>query len=240
MKNLLYVLICLCILQTSCNKSSDGSLAPGEPIGQVNKIVVLGASTAAGTGALPIDSAWVNRLRSIVSTYPESIEVTNLANGGYTTFQAMPNGFHQPQRPAVDTARNITKTLTLRPRLVLITFPSNDVANGYSNEEILANYSRISGILDSARISYIIFGSQPRNLSDPTERQRLKTLNTQMKLKFGTRINNYYDQLSTSSNTIKAEYAFGDGIHLNNSGHFLILNTLLQHPVFQQIFSLKR
>jgi len=45
-------------------------------------------------------------------------------------------------------------------------------------------------------------------------------------------MNDYYDQLSTPANTIKAEYALGDDIHLNNKGHLLILNTVLTHPLF--------
>ena len=220
----------------SCVKDSQEPGLPAAPTGGKKKIVVLGASTAAGTGATPLDSSWVNRFSAILATN-NSAQVINLANGGYTTFHAMPNGFRRPKRPVVDTAKNISKTLTLRPNLVLITFPSNDVANGYSNEEILANYSRMAQLLDSAKIAYIIFGSQPRNLSSESERQRLKNVNEQTKLKFSSHFNDYYDQLASPTNTIKIQYSFGDGVHLNNSGHAVILNTVINHKIYTQTFA---
>ncbi|MEZ4983685.1 MAG: SGNH/GDSL hydrolase family protein [Saprospiraceae bacterium] len=54
----------------------------------VCRIVVLGSSTAEGTGASSPDSSWVNRYRASLSRNTR-YEVVNLARGGYTTFHIL-------------------------------------------------------------------------------------------------------------------------------------------------------
>ncbi|MCB0844148.1 MAG: SGNH/GDSL hydrolase family protein, partial [Bacteroidetes bacterium] len=72
-------------------------------------IVVLGSSTAAGAGASPSDSAWVNRYRSYLQGFNPDYQVTNRAQGGFNSYRIMPTGFTPPSgRPNADTIRNIT------------------------------------------------------------------------------------------------------------------------------------
>jgi len=200
-------------------------------------IVIIGASTAAGTGANPADSAWVNRLRLETMSNPRQLNYVNLAKGGFTTYQGMPSGFVKAGRPLPDTARNITKALSLHPNLVMITFPSNDLANGYAPEEVISNYAAMVQKLDSARVPYILFGTQPRNLNTINQRMALQTLNVQLKSIYTAKANDYYDQLSTADYRIKPELSFGDGIHLNNKGHYLIVTAVRNHPVFRSVIN---
>jgi acyl-CoA thioesterase-1 len=238
---LLYLLIPM--LFASCEKnvnsdnSGDVSVTPTGPNASPAIIVVIGASTAAGTGAKPIDSAWVNRLRLITTSNLKPLTYINLAVGGYTTYQGMPTGFTKSGRPAPDTAHNITKALALHPSLVMITFPSNDIANGYTAGEVMSNYSKMTSLLDSAKVPYILFGTQPRNLSESSKRTSLKQVNTAIKSTYTNRANDYFDQLATSSLTIKPELSFGDGIHVNNKGHYLIVQSVLNHPLFQAVIA---
>ena len=58
----------------------------------VIKIVVLGSSTAAGSGPTNIANAWVNQFRHYVQSKNASSEVINLAAGYYTTYHLMPSG----------------------------------------------------------------------------------------------------------------------------------------------------
>ncbi|MEM6349031.1 MAG: hypothetical protein AAF927_34410, partial [Bacteroidota bacterium] len=51
------------------------------------KIVVLGSSTAAGSGASSSDSAWVNRYRQYLQSINPDNQVVNLAQGGYNTYR---------------------------------------------------------------------------------------------------------------------------------------------------------
>jgi acyl-CoA thioesterase-1 len=99
------------------------------------------------------------------------------------------------------------------------------------------NYSIMTSLLDSAKVPYILFGTQPRNLTDSTKRAALKQVNTAIKSKYNNRANDYFDQFATSSLTIRPELSFGDGIHVNNKGHYLIVQSVLNHPVFQTIIA---
>ena len=199
-------------------------------------VVILGSSTAEGAGANPADSSWAYRVQTAVNQNGAKANFVNLAVGGYTTYQAMPTGYNVSGRPAPDTAHNITKALSYHPALVIIDFPSNDIADNYTGQEIVNNYNRMTQALDSAKVQYIIFSTQPRDFSDPNQRMRLKTLNDTVKSVYTYHVNDFLDQLSTSTYSIKPQYEAGDGIHVNNSGHTVIYNATLAQPVFISIF----
>jgi len=196
-------------------------------------IVIIGASTAAGRGASTPDSAWVNRLIAATVNNTKPLHYRNLALGGLTSYAAMPTGFVPPSgRPAPDTARNVTKALSYHPDLVMITYPSNDVANNYANSEVLSNYRTVIKLLEQASVNYIVFGAQPRDLSTLSKRKLLKTLSDSIASAFPDHHHDYYDMLATSTYNIKPELAAGDGIHVNDTGHRLIFKSVLNHPIF--------
>jgi len=248
-KNLCFCAMFIAFIFVSCKKDKPGSasanglsdITSGQHVHSIDSplIVIIGASTAAGTGATPIDSSWVNRLRLTTAQNPKPLTYINLALGGYTTYQGMPTGFKPPVsgRPLPDTARNITKAISLHPNLVMITFPSNDVANGFADDEVINNYAKMVSLLDSAKVPFILFGTQPRNFgaSDSAKRLRLKTLNDKIKAIYTSRTNDYYNLLSTADFMIKPALSFGDGIHVNNKGHYIIMQTVLNHPIFQGV-----
>jgi acyl-CoA thioesterase-1 len=195
-------------------------------------VVILGSSTAEGIGANPIDSSWAYRVQATVNQNGVKANFVNLAFGGYTTYQAMPTGYSVSGRPAPDTARNITKALSYHPALVIIDFPSNDIAANYTGQEIVNNYNRMTHMLDSAKVQYIIFSTQPRDFSDPNQRMRLKTLNDTVKSLYTYHVNDFLDQLSTATYSIKPEYEAGDGVHVNNAGHLVIFNATMKQSIF--------
>jgi lysophospholipase L1-like esterase len=90
-------------------------------------------------------------------------------------------------------------------------------------------------MLDSAKVQYIIFGDQPRNFPDLYQRYREKTLNDTIKNVYSIHVNDFFAPLSTSTYTINPIYSAGDGIHLNNSGHALIMNATLKQPIFMEV-----
>ena len=227
------VLFFVLMSATACKKASDTAQPVPAKQPATPTIVILGSSTAEGVGANPIDSCWADRLQAALLKVNPRTRFFNLALGAYTTYQAMPTGFSAPNRPAPDTARNITKALSYKPTLVLINFPSNDVSDGFSNSEIVNNYKVIARQLDSAKTPYIIFSTQPRDFSDPGQRMRLKTLNDTVTSVFTYRVNNFLDTLSTPDYSIRPRYDSGDGIHLNDAGHTVIFGFTCQHPVFQ-------
>jgi acyl-CoA thioesterase-1 len=214
-----------------CNKTD---LTPIQNITHLPKapptIVILGSSTAAGTGATPIDSAWSNRLQVTVNKTTIRANFINLALGYYSLYHIMPAGC-SPERPAPDTARNITKALSYKPGLIILNFPSNDIDYNYTDDEIMSNYAKLTQLMDSAKVSYIIFSTQPRNFPDAGKRMRLKTLNDKIKSVYGNHVCDFLDQLSSTTYMIRPEYSAGDDIHLNNAGHAIIYNAAIKHPL---------
>ncbi|MDB5010407.1 MAG: hydrolase family protein [Mucilaginibacter sp.] len=227
--NLLLLFTICCV---GCKKYVDNdNLPPKVP----PTIIILGSSTAAGIGASPIDSAWAYRLQSAVNKTQEKARFINLAYSGYTLYQAMPNGYQVTGRPLPDTARNITKALSYHPNMIMISFPTNDIASYYSDDEIINNYAKLTHMLDSAKVAYIIFSTQPRSFTDINQSMRLKSVNDKIKSLYTTHYNDFLDQLSTSTYSIKPLYSAGDGIHLNNAGHWVIFNATLNHPILIKV-----
>jgi acyl-CoA thioesterase-1 len=214
-----------------CTKLSDKTAynkPQGTPI-----IVILGSSSAEGTGANPPDSAWAKRLDVAVNKNGVKAKFVNLAFGGYSTYEELPTGTPNiAGKPIPDTGKNITKALSFKPGLVIISLPTNDIAFNYTDDEIVTNYAKITQALDAAKVNYIIFSTQPRDFSDVNERLRLKTLNDKIKAIYTYHVNDFLDKLSTPTYSIKPTYEAGDGIHVNNAGHLVIFDATMNHPIF--------
>jgi acyl-CoA thioesterase-1 len=204
-------------------------------------IVVIGSSTAAGYGASVRDSCWVAKLRNKLVGDNKRFKVINFGVGGYTTYKLMPTGYVSEisKRPEVDTNRNVTAALKYRPALVIINLPSNDIAANFRDEEILKNYRTMIRTIASSRTEYIITGSQPRNFPGIEQRKRLKLLNDKMISEYPTHIDDYLKKVSTPTYGIQKYYSAGDGIHLNNNGHRVIYQSILNFPLFKNVADYK-
>ncbi len=245
-KHYLYTIIVLGTFLIACSKTENADPqnpgtnppTPTNPVGtkpDSARIVIMGSSTAAGMGATPVDSSWVNRLKQATKENKRILTYYNLGIVGLTTYQGIPKGYTKEGRPATDTNHNVTAALSFRPSLVIMSYPTNDVANDYSDDEIMDNYALITHLLDSAKVKYIIFGTQPRNFKDEAHRTRLKTLNEKMKLAYGAHMANVYDTLAAADGTIKASVSYSDGIHLNNTGHNILYQLIAGHADFQGV-----
>jgi len=226
----LNLLLLAAICFTACKKEQPAinTKPQGPPT-----VVILGSSTAEGTGATPPDSAWANRLNAAVNKTSIKAKFVNLAFGGYSTYEVSPTGSTAVAgRPVPDTARNVSKALSYHPGLVIISLPSNDIAFNYTDDEILSNYAKITGALEMAKVPYIIFSTQPRDFTDPSQRMRLKTINDKIKAVYAYHVNDFLDQLSTSTYSINPSYDAGDGIHVNDAGHRLIFNATMKQAIF--------
>lgn len=236
MKKYLNFVLSLTLLMVSCGRNE--LVAPGKPDEGTftpATIVIIGSSTAAGVGATPSDSAWVNRVRLATLNNKKTLYYINLAVAGFTTYQGMPDGYVNNDRPATDTAKNITKALSYHPALVIITYPTNDIANDYTDDEIMGNYKEMVRLLDSAKVNYIVFGTQPRDFAETARRARLKTLNDKIKAVYAAHFNDNFEAFATADLNIKPALSFGDGVHVNNAGHYMIVQSVLANPVFQNI-----
>ncbi len=185
--------------------------------------VVLGSSTAAGTGASPSDSSWVNRYRDYLQSLNPSNQLTNLAVGGFTTYRLMPTGFVPPaNRPTPDTNRNITAGLALNPDAIIVNLPSNDVSQGFSVAEQLDNFDTIVNRAQIAGVPIWIATTQPKNYGNQANILKQVEVRDSIWAKYSPRVLDFWTGLADSTNQIDPFYDSGDGTHLNNSGHYLL------------------
>jgi lysophospholipase L1-like esterase len=188
------------------------------------RIVVLGSSTAEGSGPLNPDNAWVNRYRSYLQSANQNSEVINLARSGYTTYKIMPDGFiPPPTKPTVDSDRNITKALSLNPTAIIINMPSNDATIGISVAEQLTNYDSILSVASAYNVPVWITTTQPRNLAQ-SGRNILMDMRDSTFARFGDKAIDFWYGLAQYNGYIKPEFDSGDGVHLNDAAHKFCLS----------------
>lgn len=217
-----------CKVRVTSNTVSDTSDASFE-ISSNNlncNIVVLGSSTAYGTGASPIENSWVNLFKNEVFQKNTQINVINLALGGYTTYQILPTGTTiSGVSETIDVDRNITKALSYNPIAIIVNMPSNDTEKGYSPANQMSNYATIKNAAYSASDVPIYFATtQPRNFSTNFTSKTADqiTVKNDIISTYGTYSINFWDDISDEDGYILSNLNSGDGVHLNNDGHSLL------------------
>jgi len=202
------------------------------------KAVVLGSSTAAGTGASVPDSAWVNRFQA---EYAKNLAdgkdttVINLAVGGYVTYKVMPTDYTPPAgKPTSDPDHNVTKALSFLPDVIIINLPTNDIGSGYSETEFMTNLRFLYHYIKGAGVKACITTTQPRSQFDFTQRQMLRELVDSINNNFKTDAINFWDDIATNDGqyNLKPEVNSGDGVHVNDWGHRLLFQRARAANVF--------
>lgn len=202
---------------------------------QAFHIVVLGSSTAAGSGPSAPDSAWVNRYRKYLQQINPANQVTNLAQGGTTTYHIMPDWFSAPSgRPQRNTAKNVSQAIRLNADAIIVNMPSNDAANGFSVAEHLHNFRAIVATADSAGIPVWTCTTQPRNFN-ATKWQVQEDVRDSILQIFGARAIDFWTGLPSANNGILPGFDSGDGVHLNDAGHRLLFKRVLGKNIVSQL-----
>ena len=199
-------------------------------------IVVLGSSTAAGTGPSSNDSAWVNRYRNYLQAINASNQVTNLARGGYTTYHLMPDGNQPPAgRPQPDTTRNVSRALELRPDGIIINLPSNDASTGVSVNTQMSNFIAMQQYADSAGVPVWVCTTQPVNyaVNSPKIQVQLDVRDSILSY-FGSKAINFWNGLANAQNRIDSNYN-ADGVHLNDAGHRILFSRVRNAQLLSQL-----
>jgi lysophospholipase L1-like esterase len=200
------------------------------------KIVVLGSSTAFGTGASVSDSAWVYKFRAYVKRINSASQVYNLGIPGLKTYQNLrPNGYlPPPSRPVPYVGFNISTALTYNPDAIIINMPSNDAANNYTIAEQQANFEAVLQIADSAGISVWVTTTQPRNGMTSDQMLSLTTMRDWILTRFGNNAIDFWDGIANSNGTINSLYYF-DNVHLNNAGHEILYRRTQQELIIDSL-----
>lgn len=196
------------------------------------KIVILGSSTAAGAGPSHSDSTWVNKYRKALQSINPQNQVINLAVGGFTTYRVMPNNFiTPPNRPAVDTLKNITAALKHQPDAIIINLPSNDrqwpMSEQLSNFDSLYNHSTHNGV------PFFVCTTQPIVPLNKASYQR--SVRDSIMATYGIYAIDLFLPLADTNNAVLPTYA-ADAVHLNDSGHAVIFSQVLSANVLGKSF----
>ena len=200
-------------------------------------IVVLGSSTAAGTGPTSVDSAWVWLYRDTLFQNDTRFRVTNLARGGFTTYNILPTGTEIPDdiNQTVDTLRNITLALSLNPQGLIINLPSNDAANLYSVDDQLSNYDQILEAASVMNVPYWICSPQPRNFSTGEQFIIQATMLDSTFQRFGEFTIDFWAEFSSAVGLLLDFWDSGDGVHLNNAAHRVLMERVLEVGVVESL-----
>lgn len=196
-------------------------------------LVVLGSSTAEGIGTWPRDNAWVNRYREYVQMFNPSNQVINLGKGGFDTYTILPtDSVYSENRPVPDTTRNFTKALEYKPDGIIINLPSNDVANGYSVEEQLSNFKYLSELAALNNIPLWVATTQARNFPKKRDRQIQHDLKDSLLALFPSTHIDFWTGFCDEDFLILKQHDSGDGCHLNNDAHKILLDRVIESKAF--------
>ncbi len=195
------------------------------------RIVVIGSSTAAGAGVSTADSSWVNRYRRSIQALNTNNEVINLARGGYNTWRLMPDYFNAPSnRPQPDTLRNISHALRQNPDAIVINLPSNDAAINTGINEQMSNFIHMDSLAASMGVPVWVCTTQPRNFNASQIQIQLGVRDSVFNY-FGTRSIDFWNGLANTQNTIDSTKDSGDGVHVNDAGHRLLWQRVIQKAI---------
>jgi len=125
---------------------------------------------------------------------------------------------------------NIDSALNSDPDFIFISLPTNDIANGRTIDQILANFRKLDTMALNRGIPVFWETTQPRNTFTDVQQQQLKTLADSIRVIWPKRyVEGFSDTVDSSATTaaeIKTGYGAGDGVHLNTTGNQQIADSL--------------
>lgn len=102
-------------------------------------------------------------------------ELLNIARGGYSSYQALSSDCEvDTKRPQPDPEHNVDRAIAAGADIVIVSFPSNDAALGYSAEEAAANILLLRAQLAQHNTPLLVLSAQPRALTAQKQAQLVK------------------------------------------------------------------
>ncbi len=201
--------------------AAEGYASVDEPDTDSLLVVVLGSSTAAGTGPSHRDSTWVERFRRHLRDVDARFAVLNLARGGYTTFHLMPagtTGVPEGLLNAPDPGRNIDAALARDPVAIVINLPSNDVTVGVGTEVQMANFAVMVARAEAAGVPVWITTTQPRDL-EPAQVAVQQVVRDAILARYGDRAIDFWTGFADPDGQQADRWGSGDHVHYNDAAH---------------------
>lgn len=181
--------------------------------------VVMGSSTAAGANADTL--SWVQALAAGYAT--RSVSVTNLARGGSVTYSGLPvSSTPVANRPAPIPTVNVDAAMALKPKLLLLSYPTNDTDAGYTVDETVRNLLAIRSFAQTGGAAVIILSTQPRPFT-ATQLATLREIDNRLSAAVGPCFVPVREALGGT--TLSPAYISSrdtTGVHPNDAGHAVI------------------
>jgi acyl-CoA thioesterase-1 len=190
-------------------------------------VVIIGSSIASGQGASGYSNSWAGVLQLLSQD-----NITNNAVSGYTSFHFLPETVQNNLFIETDVKRNITSSLILNPDLIIFSITTNDIANGFTVNQYIANMKTMTDLCETNHVLFLVGSTTPR-LLDWKKKEALIEINDRLKIMYKDKFVNYYYELANFGTLeIKGIYDSGDGIHPNDAGHKVIFDAF--YPVYLQ------
>lgn len=199
---------------------------PANLMTQNARIVAIGSSTLAGSGATA-----GSKLYELLQTW-----VTANNAGGQFYYMAVPGTYSDYYVPDYEAAladwnRNVDAALAFDPHILIVSLPSNDPAF-LTNQQFLANLVKIDNKAKSKGTYAFFTTTQPRNGYGTEQQQMLYDAAAMIKEQFKTRAIDVFTGMAQPYTAefparMKPEYDSGDTIHPNNAGHAYIRDRII-------------
>lgn len=214
--------------------SAPGAEVAADPL----LVVVLGSSTAEGTGPTHRDSTWVHRFRRYLESVDPRFDVLNLARGGYTTYHLMPAGTAAPEpiRGAPDPARNIEAALARDPVAIVVNLPSNDATSGVDAATQLANFATIAARAEAAGVPVWFTTTQPRDLDDGQVAVQTAVRDGILE-RYGDRAIDFWTGFADAAGDQDDRWDSGDHVHYNDAAHRIFAARVAEAGVAEAVLA---
>jgi lysophospholipase L1-like esterase len=188
-------------------------------------VVVIGSSTAEGVGP---QYGWVDRFRDELLRLNPNHKVTNLGQGGHNSYRYLPDDAPVPPGLHVDRGRNITHALSLKPDLVILNNPSNDLwIEGFHPDPLFKNYRIIFEEAAARGVPLLITTSQP-TCYDEAKRSALIAIRDRTHAEFGDAAIDFWTGIAEPDGTTIERFRTHDDVHLNDAAHEVFCERAMQ------------
>jgi acyl-CoA thioesterase I len=164
--------------------------------------------------------SWVDRVKS--SYAPRGVGLINIAQGATTTYSGLPvSSAPVAGRPGPHPNGNVDAAMAFSPRLVLVSYPTNDTAFGYSVDETVRNLLAIRAHAQERGAAVVVLSTQPSSMP-ASRRALLPQIDERVKAEVGPCFVPVREALAAPDGSLARAYDSGDGVHPNEAGHVVI------------------
>jgi len=206
---------------------------------QTRWLGVQGSSTSACYGATNYNTCWVGLLDAYFDVPGKwDTKIDQVAKPGYSPYEGMPASYVPPAgRPLPDPNYDETKMVSFLPlpSIVIVNYPTN----GYDIYTITESMYCLRAIRDAyaqAGVRCYVTTSQPRtsgNFATSDAKKKLAEIKDSVLMEFGIYAIDFWTPIvNPVDSSILPQYDSGDQTHLNDAGHQVIFNQVVQKNIF--------